>query len=242
MTKTMNTCTCLTALGLFLAASSAAAQPTAAPNIFISLNGGVHASSEDVSVSAAQSLYNETATVSAEQTVGGGPMIDFSVGYRVWNDVSIALGLSSFSDTAQARATASVPHPAIFDRFATRELTVDDLKHSQRAVHLSVMWTTPIAEKMDGSILLGPSFIRVKQDLVTGITVPAGTQNADAVTAEESESAVGFHLGGDVTYAVTPRIGVGGLVRFVIGSVELPSAGDLSVNGFEIGGGVRVRF
>ena len=242
MKKTMNTCTCLTALGLLLAASAANAQPTAAPNIFISVNGGVHASSEDISVSASQPLYNETATVRSEQTVGGGALIDFSVGYRVWNDVSVALGWSSFSDTAQARATASVPHPIVFDRSETRELVVEDLKHSQRSVHLSVMWTTPIAEKMDGSILLGPSFIRVKQQLVNGITVPANTQNANAVTVEESESAVGFHLGGDVTYAVTPRIGVGGLVRFVVGSVDLPSAGDLSVNGFEVGGGVRVRF
>jgi hypothetical protein len=37
-------------------------------------------------------------------------------------------------------------------------------------------------------------------------------------------------------------IGVGGLARFVFGSVDLPSVPDLSISGFEIGGGVRLRF
>jgi hypothetical protein len=237
------TSTLLTVIGLLLAwASPVAAQTTAAPNLFISVNGGVHASSTDLSVDATQPLYDETATVHAEQTTGGGPMIDFSVGYRVWEDVSVALGFSSFSDTTQAQVTASVPSPRIFDRPVTRQLTVGDLKHSQRSVHLSIMWTAPLAEKIDGSIFAGPSFIRIEQELVNAIEVPVGTQDANPVTVEESQNTVGFHLGGDVTYVVTPRVGVGGLVRFVIGGADLPSASDLSVNGFEIGGGVRVRF
>ena len=53
----------------------------------------------------------------------------------------------------------------------------------------------------------------------------------------------GFHLGVDVTYLVTKRFGVGGLLRYTHGSVSLEGASDaLTVGGFQIGVGGRLRF
>jgi len=40
----------------------------------------------------------------------------------------------------------------------------------------------------------------------------------------------------------TPRIGAGVFIRYAGGSVDLPSAPDVKVGGFQIGVGARVRF
>jgi hypothetical protein len=169
-------------------------------------------------------------------------MFDLSAGYRVWENVSIALGFSRFSDSSSSQVTGTVPHPQFFDRAVTSTAEAADLTHSQRAIHLSFMWTTPVANKMDASVFAGPSFIKVTQELVRSIQIAAGTQSFTPVVTEESKNVTGFHIGGDVTYAITRMIGVGGLARFVIGSAELESISDLSLSGFEVGGGLRLRF
>jgi hypothetical protein len=47
----------------------------------------------------------------------------------------------------------------------------------------------------------------------------------------------------DVTYLVTPRYGAGVLLRYTRGSVDIEGANDsLTVGGFQIGAGLRVRF
>ena len=42
---------------------------------------------------------------------------------------------------------------------------------------------------------------------------------------------------------INPRFGVGGMARYVWGSVDLENSTDsLKLGGFQIGGGLRVRF
>ncbi|HZB25950.1 MAG TPA: hypothetical protein VE379_07450, partial [Vicinamibacterales bacterium] len=61
--------------------------------------------------------------------------------------------------------------------------------------------------------------------------------------ASSDNTTVGVHFGVDATYLVTPRIGAGVLVRYSVGSADLEGATDsLTVGGFQIGGGVRLRF
>jgi hypothetical protein len=60
---------------------------------------------------------------------------------------------------------------------------------------------------------------------------------------DAKKTTVGINLGVDVTYLVTKRFGVGGLARYTWGSADLAGAADkLTVGGFQIGGGLRVRF
>jgi hypothetical protein len=59
----------------------------------------------------------------------------------------------------------------------------------------------------------------------------------------EEKTVGGINLGIDVTYLLNKRFGIGGLMRFTHGSVDLNGATDsLSVGGFQIGAGGRVRF
>ena len=52
-----------------------------------------------------------------------------------------------------------------------------------------------------------------------------------------------MHFGVDATYLITPRYGVGALLRYTVGSVDLGGADNsLTVGGLQIGVGARVRF
>ena len=91
----------------------------------------------------------------------------------------------------------------------------------------------------------------LRQDLVTDVRFTHSYPYDDAafggiVTGEQSRSTVGFNAGVDVAYYFTDTIGVGWLTRFSAGTIDLPSAGDGSVDvpagGFHAAGGLRLRF
>ena len=135
-----------------------------------------------------------------------------------------------------------MPNPLIFDSPRTTTANVADLKHSERGVHLQVLWFFPITNQVDVSLSLGPSFISVSQDVVSTVTIPPGTQNATPVVSTEKKTGVGVNLGIDGTYLFTRNFGAGGYLRYAGASVDLPSVADLKVGGFQVGVGGRVRF
>ena len=237
MTKTTSILWMATALAM--SAPPAAAQTT--KNIFLDINAGVQVASRTFVVDAFPIVYNETAILRTSQEVGSAGLFDVSAGYRVWRDLSIGLGFSYAGGSGDAAMTAAVPHPLFHDRRVETMATMD-AKRSEKAVHLQVTWTMPVTDKMDASFSGGPSLISVNQELVNNITVTANTQNATPAVETQSDTATGFHVGADLSYLLTPRYGVGGFVRYVGGSVGLPSVQDLKLGGFQLGGGARFRF
>lgn len=238
----------LIACGMLIGVSTAAAQtPPPTKKIYVDMNFGVQPAAQTFSITTPnppQIVYNEAVILSGTQGINGSTLIDISGGVRVWKGLSIGLAFgSTIGGKGDASVTAGIPHPIFYDtrKESTQELT--DLKHSEQAIHLMFMWTTPISDKMDASVYVGPSFIKVKQDVINSVNVPPGTQDFTPVVTEESEGAKpGFHIGGDVTFLFMPNVGIGGFLRFVNASVDLPSAPGLDAGGFQYGGGLRVRF
>jgi len=228
------------ATALTLSAVPAAAQTT--KNIFLDVNVGVQAASRSFVVEAAQPVYGETAVTTSTQKVGSGVLIDVGGGYRVWRDLSIGLGFARTSNSADAAVSAAIPHPVFYDRQATVDTTADSLGHSETAVYLQAMWTVPVTDKIDASFSVGPAFIRVAQELVGGVTVATGTQDAVPAIEEHTDTANGFLVGADLSYLLNPRYGVGGFVRYIRGEVGIPGVPELTLGGFQVGGGVRLRF
>ena len=67
----------------------------------------------------------------------------------------------------------------------------------------------------------------------------------DVAKETVSKTTAGINMGVDVTYLLTKdkKMGVGGILRYTWGSVDLPGAKDkLTVGGFQIGVGGRYRF
>lgn len=226
--------------GLAMVSAPAAAQTT--KNAFLDVNVGLQAASETFIVESFPIVYEETAIVSASHKVGSAPIFDISGGYRVWRDLSIGLGFSYASDSADAVMTAAVPHELFTDRRVTVTKTAEALKHSERALHLQFLWTVPVTDKMDASFIVGPSAIWVSQELIGSISVPVHTQDANPVVEKQTDGAAGVNVGVDLSYLLAPWYGVGGFVRYVGGKVGLPAVADLKLGGFQAGGGLRLRF
>jgi hypothetical protein len=238
MTKTTSLLWIATALTM--SAAPAAAQTT--KNIFVDVNVGVQVPSRTFVFDAFPIVFNETAIIRASQEVGSAGLFDASGGYRVWRDLSIGLGFSYAGSSGNATMTGAVPHPLYYDQRVEMTGTVDAAKHSEKTVHLQAIWTMPVTDKMDASFSLGPSFINVSQEVVNNITVTLNTQNATPAVETQSKTAMGFQVGADLSYMLNLRYGVGGFIRYVGGSADLPSVPDLKVGGFQVGGGARLRF
>ena len=238
MTKT--TSLLLLAAGLAVNAVPAAAQTT--KNIFVDVNVGIQSASRTFVVAGAQTVYDESAIFSTSHEVGSAPTIEVNGGYRVWRDLSVGVGFSHASTSSDATMSASVPHPLFHDRRLASSVTAEGVMHTEKTVYLQAIWTVPVTDKIDVSFMGGPSFINVSQELVTSITVAAGTQTAAAVLETQTDTATGFNVGADLSYLLSPRYGVGGFVRYVGGEVGIPSVQELKVGGFQVGGGLRLRF
>ena len=84
----------------------------------------------------------------------------------------------------------------------------------------------------------------VKQDLPETLSVSEPGPTVSSLTTKSvDKTAAGVNLGVDVTYLLTKRYGVGAMARYTVGSVDLDGATkSLSVGGFQIGVGARLRF
>jgi hypothetical protein len=182
--------------------------------------------------------------VSTSQEVSGGGLFDINGGYKIWRNLAVGLGYSHVGSKSDAAITGSIPDPAVFDRPRTVTATATDLEHSENTINIIATWMLPVTDKVDVGFSFGPSFIMVSQDLVdsVAITEPGPTVTGTTIRTEE-KTAGGINLGIDVTYLLNKRFGVGGLMRYTYGSVELNGATDkLTVGGFQIGAGGRIRF
>jgi len=227
---------------------NASAQMTWTDKAFVNVSAGAQAGSHSLATATPFELYAEEGSVASAQEVGGGGFFDISAGYKVWRNLAAGIGFSRTGSSGDAAIAASVPDPLIFLRLRPATGSASDLKHSETVINLTGTWMVPVTDKIDVGISAGPSIFNVKQDLPSAVTVsePGPTVSSVGV-ADASATSVGINFGVDVTYMVTTwkdtGIGVGGLARYTWGSADLEGASDkLTVGGFQIGAGLRLRF
>jgi len=225
-------------------APSAQAQMTWTDKGFLNVTGGVQTGSHTIATDTTFGLYDEVATFGTTQKISGGGFFDASAGYRVWNNLALGAGLSWTSSKADADGAGSIPDPVFYDRLRAIKVAAADLNHTERAIHLMAVWMVPVTDKIDVGLSAGPTIFQVKQDVPSGISItePGPTVTRVDVTKSDKTN-VGLNIGVDVTYLVTRKIGVGGLARYTRGSVDVDGVTEkLTVGGFQIGGGLRIRF
>ena len=205
-------------------------------------------------------IYNEpTGALAAAHSIGGGTLFDIGAGARVWKSLSVGIAYSTLTNRNDAAVSVRVPHPLIFAQPRTATATVADLEHSENVVHLQFMWTIPLINKFDLTVMGGPSFFTVRQSVASvrapeDIVDPAPFNNLSIRTVsvtDMKDSPVGFNVGVDGAYWIRTikgiGIGVGGFVRYAGASLDLPTTGltrdtELKTGGPQGGLGLRLRY
>jgi hypothetical protein len=198
-------------------------------------------------------IYGEDATVSSTFKSKTGTMINLEAGTHVSRSFFLGAAYTyRFATTGSASVDVSVPHPLFTNTFRSASGTVTGLKQSEYGVHISAGWRLAATSRIDVRFFGGPSFFHLSQDLVDTVTIeetgpPYTTVSVTGGTVTRiSKGGAGFHVGLDGAYRLTDRYGVGMLIRYSHGSVDVATGDNpkvsVDVGGFEIGGGVRVRF
>lgn len=227
-----------------LAAPRAHAQMKWTDKAVANINLGGQSGSHDVETTTTFVVYDEDARVTTTQKAGGGLLFDLNGGYKVWSNLVVALGYTFTSSSADGSVTASIPDPGVFDRPRTVTATADDLSHTEHAINFMGVWMVPVTDKVDVGISFGPTIFHVKQELPDTLNITEPGPTVTGLTKRDvSKTTGGVNFGVDVTYLLTKKAGIGGILRYTWGSVDLDGAGDsLTVGGFQIGLGARYRF
>ena len=219
---------------------------------YLSINYGYQVGDRAFEEALTATVYEEEATYAVSHASSGGGLFDVGGGVRVWRNLAAGVAITSFSDTAGAAITGSVPHPLFFNRNRTGGSALTGLEHKQLGVHFQAAWVMPVSEKISVTVAGGPSIFNVDQSLVTSVAGPVeigapfdAVALGVATTTTVSESGTGGNVGVDVTYLVTERLGGGIFARWAGGTVDIPATGgtqSIDVGGAQFGIGLRARF
>ena len=233
---------------LVLASGSAAAEP---PRGFAGVNAGLQLGSKGFSHSVAfdHALFGpEQGQLQARYPGGGGGLFDFTVVAPLVGQLGMGAGASIFSRMETVDFTARLPHPLHFNRFRQLEGRRGDIRRKETAVHLHARWTVPAREAVEVALFGGPTFFQVSQEFLTGVAFtqeyPYDTATLERSTAEKHDgSAIGFHVGVDMSVYFSRFVGVGGLIRFSRARVDLADRGNpVTAGGVHAAAGLRLRF
>ncbi len=218
---------------------------------WVSFNGATQATATTFTDNVGFIEFHEDADFDADYAVGTGAVFDGGAGVRLANGIGFGVAVSRFERLDPVSLDARIPHPFFFNRPRSLTGSEPDLTRLETAVHVEVRWFESVSDTVELAVFGGPTLFNVRQDLVTAIgydhAYPYDAASlASATTASASASAIGFHAGADVGFFFSETVGLGALIRYSGGSVDLPGEGEsmvpIDTGGFHVGGGLRLRF
>jgi hypothetical protein len=195
-------------------------------------------------------VNQEAGEVRTGHRIEPGFVYDVTAGRKVRGNLGVSLAASYRRQTEVADVSAAVPHPLYYNQ-PRLVAGPAGLKRQDLAMHLAGTWLVPVSEAIQVSLFGGPTYFRVTQDMVRNVEITEAYPFDEAVytgvaSSSEHASRLGFNAGADVTVFFTQMLGVGGLVRFSQGTVDMPSPDgsttSVKVGGLQTGAGLRVRF
>jgi hypothetical protein len=228
---------------------------TSDDRVFMTIGFGVESGKSDTNDTKNYTLYDEAATTTANTSWTSGSIFEGGIAIRVIRNFTVGVAYHQETNTTDAEITGTAPHPIFFNRPRDFTASAGGLYRRENAAHLTFGWVVPINDKLDVLVSAGPSFFRLRQDVVSDVEVsdPINSNFATPVTAvrlaEQKRSVVGYNAGADVTYILwqndNVRLGAGGFVRYTGATTDvrlLVSDVETKVGGIQFGFGGRVRF
>lgn len=243
------------ALFLLITALVCAAQPAFAQDGWagrarVSINVGAQIDTERLSESITLTKYVEPTPVTAEIPRAAVPFFDIGLAVRVAGNFGAAIAVSYLTNTDDADVRAQIPHPFYFGQPREIAGTASRMKHNEAAAHTNLVYVIA-SPRIDLMLFGGASFFRVEQSFVSDVIFseeyPYDTATFMSATVTKTRaSKAGYNAGADVTWKLSPRWGVGGLIRFararVPFGVDDHDFGRVDVGGLQAGAGVRLLF
>jgi len=232
---------------LALAAPLAHAQPPPAPRGVVSINGGWQGSDRSFSDSFTFDQYADSGRADIDYAVKGGPFYEGGLGVRLWKALGVGVSFSSYQDSSPATVSATVPHPFFFGRAREIEGSVN-ARREETTINAQVLAFVPAGSRVLVILSAGPSFMTVRQTLVTSVgwneSYPYDTATfGPPDTKAPSESVTGFNGGADLVVRFGRSFGIGVLVRYTQAKVDLPAEGrTITVDAGGLQAGVGIRF
>ena len=229
---------------------------------WVAFNGATQATATTFTDSVGFIEFHEDADFNADYAVGTGLVFDGGAGVRLANRLGFGVAVSRFDKVLDpASIGASIPHPFFFNRprsVAPAPVGVvdaagmpTDLTRLETAVHVEVRWFESVGDTVELALFGGPTFFSLEQDLVTAVAHDHAYPYDEATLSSASKmprsaSTIGFHAGADVGFFFSETVGLGALIRYSGGSVDLPGEGGslvpVDAGGFHVGAGLRLRF
>lgn len=222
------------------------------PNrVWVSVNVGMQIPGEDISDRFEFERFVETATVDVDYDAEPAVFFDGGVGVLLWKRLGAAVALSRFSRDGTAQIDARIPHPFFDNRHREISGTADPVTRSETGIHMQATVTAEAGDKFIVVVSGGPSYLRVDQDLVSGVQYSESFPFDEATfTAADltrtNGSALGFNAGADFMWMAARQWGFGGVVRYSRATVDLDTDDGRTISvkagGFQAGAGIRLRF
>ena len=130
-----------------------AAQGAWEPRGFVSINGGIQATSTDFTDNVVFTRFVEEGDFDAGYRVDGDAVFYVSGGVRVWQNLAIGVGVSRFSRDDDADVTARIPHPFFFDQHRPISGSAVGLRRQEIAVHVQALWIVPANDECERNLV-----------------------------------------------------------------------------------------
>jgi hypothetical protein len=229
---------------------------------WIDVNFGVPAAEDTFRMQGSDIRFGERATFGIDYSLPTGAAFDFGGGFMIIPMLGVGINFSGTAHEDQAELSARIPHPIIANAHATGVAPTDvKLGRTEGGVNIQAMFVPLQTGRLRVRVFGGPTYFRVKQDVVDTIqyfqvwTLLPTTNNVDVTSfdgEEIEEQGWGFHAGGDVSMFFNRIIGIGSFARFSRANIDLPNTIAITsvdadtvrikAGGFQVGGGLRLRF
>ena len=235
-----------------LAITTPAAAQSAPSRLVVTLNGGIQTAGPGLSDHfefATDPI--ETAKVDVQYPAKPSVLIDGGVGLRLWKNLGVGVAVSHATVDGTAQIDAQIPHPLQIDQPREVNGEQDGITRAETGVHVQLQVSVPMASRLTLVLSGGPSRLDVEQEIVTDVlydqTYPFDAATFRSATTRRSKASVtGFNVGGDLQWMLSRNIGLGGMVRYIRGSVDLETQNNRQISvragGLQAGGGIRIGF
>jgi hypothetical protein len=197
----------------------------------------------------------ENVTFAAGYASTRGALFDVGAGVRLVKNLGVGATASWFRHSSSGSFDLIVPNPLVANKPFDLAGSVSGLNRNELGIHIQALYALALGEKARVMLAGGPSIFNAKQDLVRSIEfdkLPGFTSLKfdQALITEGQQTAVGFNVGADITWALASHLGVGTVTRYSRAKVTMDPGAESGVSraivmhagGLQIGGGIRLLF